>query len=41
MADVVKALAFVVCIDPVGVQVQAVAATKMDVGVITPQKVAQ
>ena len=32
MADVVKALALVVCIDPVGVRVPAVAATKMDVG---------
>ena len=30
MADVVKALALVVCIDPVGVRVQAVAATKME-----------
>ena len=32
MADVVKALALVVCIDPVRVLVLAVAATKMDVG---------
>ena len=41
MADVFKAPALVVCIDPVGVRVLAVAATKMDVGVTPPQKVAQ
>ena len=32
MADVVNALALVVCIDPARVRGQAVAATKMDVG---------
>ena len=32
MADVVKALALVIHIAPVGVRVQSVAATKMDVG---------
>ena len=32
VADVVKALALVVCIDPVGVRIPAVAGTKMDVG---------
>ena len=42
VADVVKALALVVYIDPVGVRVSAVAATKMDVGVTPPPpKVAQ
>ena len=32
MGNVVKALALVVCIGAVGVRVQAVAATKMDIG---------
>ena len=32
MADVVKVLALVVCIVPVGVRVPVVAATKMDIG---------
>ena len=32
MADVVEATVLVVCIDPVGVRVPAMAATKMDVG---------
>ena len=32
MADAVRASALVVCIDPAGVRVPAVAATKMDVG---------
>ena len=36
MADAVKALAFVVCIGPVGVGIPGVAATKMDVGVTLP-----
>ena len=40
VADVVKALAFVVCIGPVEVRIQGMA-TKMDVGVTPPQKVAQ
>ena len=35
VADVVEATVLVVCIDPVGVRVPAVAATKMDVG-MTP-----
>ena len=41
VANVVKVPALVVCIDPVGVRVPAVATTKMDVGVTPPQKVAQ
>ena len=41
MADVVKALTPVVCIDPGGVQVPAVAATKMDIGVTLLHSVAQ
>ena len=32
VADAAKALALVVCIDPAGVRVPVVAATKMDVG---------
>ena len=32
MANVVKALALVVCIDPAGVRVPAVAATEIDIG---------
>ena len=36
---VVKVLALVVCIDPVGVRVPAVAATKMDIAVTPQQKV--
>ena len=32
VADAVKALVLVVCIDPAGVRVPVVAATKMDVG---------
>ena len=36
MADAVKALALVVCIDPAGVRVPGVAATKMDVGKAPP-----
>ena len=32
MADVVKALALVVCIAPVGIRVLVVAAIKMDIG---------
>ena len=38
MANVVKALALVVCIDPVGDRVPAVAATKMDVGMSPPDR---
>ena len=41
VAAVVKALALVVCIDPVRVRIPVVTATKMDVGLTPQQKGAQ
>ena len=41
VADVVKASALVVGIDPFRVRIPGVPATKMDVGMTPPQKAAQ